>query len=165
MELAGSVFLSTMAVLGMTFATMSAIVVVLRHTTGSPVSSFQLYLTRLYIEQGFLVAGLSVLPMLIALLEFSHPAVWQWSSAIAAACLGAHSLSLAWRRRIVTGGRLTWDIRLLVIVRWALIFVLLLNAAGTSGGWSPGIYGAVVTYFLAQVCFNFSQRLKAFVAL
>jgi hypothetical protein len=162
MELSGSGYLYTLAILGITFASMSAIVVALRHTTGAPPSPFHLYLTKFYIEQGFLVAGLSMLPVLLWIFPIPHPVVWQVASPVAAVALQLHGFSFSRRRRAVTQFRLAKSVKILIAVRFLFVLALLVNVIDMPAGINAGIYAAIVSYFLGQVCFLFSVRLNAF---
>ena len=164
MELSGSGYLYTLAILCITFATMSAIVVVLRHTTGAPFSSFELHLTKLYVEEAFLVAGLSMLPVLLSLLAIPHPLVWQVVSVIGAAALGVHGYAMARRRRAVTRDRLPTSVWIMLTIRALLVLALLANAMAIPIEINAGVYSAIVSYFLGHACFLFSVRLNAFLA-
>ncbi len=164
MELAGSGYLSTLAILGITFATMSAIVVVLRHTTGEPISPFQFFLTRLYIETGFFTAGFSMLPMMLADFGVPHPLIWRLGSAVLAAVLLLRSVQIPRRQWTATGASLpalTW---IGVGLTCLVALLLALNAAGVSWAPGPGLYELALTYSLANRFFYFVSNLKAFLA-
>ena len=71
----------------MAFSAFSAIVIVIQQTFGDALTPFQLLLTRVLIEHGFLVVLFSFLPMLLALFEMPHKLVWQMSNATAVALI------------------------------------------------------------------------------
>ncbi len=164
MELAGSVYLYAIAALGMTFATMSAIVVVLRHTTGAAISKYQLYLTRLYVEQGFLAAGYSILPMLIAQFEAPNSSVWRLSSGIVCAAVMLRMLAVTRRHRTAAETPYSRPARINIGMIGLTALLLLINALGIPYQPGPGMYALAVTYLLGQACFTFSARLGEFLA-
>jgi hypothetical protein len=98
MEIEGANYFYALAAVAMAFSAFSAIVVVIRQTLGAALTPFQLLLTRVLIEHGFLVALLSFLPMLLALFAMPHKLIWQISSAATAASLSWWSIDYALRR-------------------------------------------------------------------
>jgi hypothetical protein len=104
-ELPGSTYLYELAFLAIAFVGFSSIVAVLRQT-GSQLSKIQILLTRSYIEHGLLIAGLSILPMLLNL--FGLPYVLMWPTLELAGCAYRKSNSrILWCRPPRTG----WHLR------------------------------------------------------
>ncbi len=162
MELSGSIFLSTIAILGITFATMSAIVVALRHTTGEPLLPFQMFQTRLYIETGFLVAGFSVLPLMLADFGMPHALVWRVSSVALAVLLMERLVSIPIRRNRST--KLATPLQHYVTgsLRVLLAVLLVCNAAGAPFAPGPGPYELALMFKLGNRCLYLTFRLKSF---
>ena len=115
----------------MAFSAFSAIVVVIQQTFGDALTPFQLLLTRVLIEHGFLVALFSFLPMQLVLFEMPHKLVWKVSSATAAALISYWQIDYASRRypavRTKRHPTFAW-------VNWAItgcaVFILICNAVG-----------------------------------
>src|SRR6185295_4693533 len=81
---AESDYLFRLAALSLSFVGFSAIVVTLRGALGGELSDRHLRLVRLYIEGGFIVTALALVPTLLNLLHVSDNLTWPLSSAIAA---------------------------------------------------------------------------------
>jgi hypothetical protein len=82
MEIQGAAFLYALAAAAMAFIGFSAIVVIIRQTLGAGLSPFQLLLTQVLIEHGFVVFFFSLLPLLLALFGISHESVWRIPAAL-----------------------------------------------------------------------------------
>jgi hypothetical protein len=77
MELPNSAYLFTLALIAVGFAGFSAIVLILRQTAGSALSSLDTIVARLFMTRGFMITYLSMLPMLLAAFELSQSATWR----------------------------------------------------------------------------------------
>src|SRR6185295_9717735 len=80
---AESDYLFRLATLSMSFVGFSAVVVTLRGALGGELSDRHLRLVRLYIEGGFLVTVLALIPTLLNLLHVPAYVTWPLSSAAA----------------------------------------------------------------------------------
>jgi hypothetical protein len=128
MELPGSAYLYTLA---MTFAGFCAIVIVLRQTTGKPISGFHIVLTRLYFESGLFSAAFCMLPPLLVVCGQSATAAWRISSAIIVIVLLSYGVTYSTRRGAVVAGpvpRARWVP--IVAVSILIAVALIGNAAG-----------------------------------
>ena len=83
MEIQGAGYLYSIAAAAMAFVGFSAIVVILRQTLGTGLSSFQLLIMQLLVEHGFVVVFLSLLPLLLALFDIPHELIWRLCSGVA----------------------------------------------------------------------------------
>src|SRR5215207_3170440 len=106
-ELPGSTYLYALAFVAAAFVGFSSIVVVIRQTIGVTLSRYQVLLARTDIELGFIVVGLSLMPMLISLFNLPHSLVLRWSSGIAALVLLLWLAFFAYRYRDATSAPLT----------------------------------------------------------
>ena len=77
-------YLLRLATLSLSFVGFSAVVVTLRGALGGELSQRHLRLVRLYIEGGFLVTALALLPTLLNVLRIPDTMTWSISSAAAA---------------------------------------------------------------------------------
>jgi hypothetical protein len=162
MELTGAIYLSTMAIVGITFATMTAIVLVLRHTTGQPVSTFQMFLTRLYVETGILVALFSVLPMMLADFGLPHHLVWRLCSGALAALLLHRVVSIPLRRKAATNASTPPRAYVSASLRALLAVLLVLNVVGVPFAPGPGPYELSLILKIANQALHLTVNLKTF---
>jgi len=66
MDISGSAYLYTVAVLGMTFIGFSAIVMMLRQTLGLTLRPFDILVAHIYMEFGLIISVGALLPPLLA---------------------------------------------------------------------------------------------------
>jgi len=154
-EFPGSTYLYALAFVAAMFVGFSSIVVVIRQTIGVPLSRFQVLLARTDIELGFLVVGLSLLPMLLNLLSLPHSLALRGSSAAAALVLVLWLGFFAYRHRKATSAplpRLAW-LHLMLAV--AVIIVLAVNASGYPSEPQVGLYALALSYVLAEAVDTF----------
>ena len=128
MELSGSGYLYTLAVVAMTFVGFCAIVLAFRHTTRT--SPTNVLHSHIYIELGFSAAGFAMLPPLLATFELSPPIIWRSSSLIIAIILIIQTCFFVIRVLKVTGRLylrmwINWGITIILAI------ILLVNAAGS----------------------------------
>jgi hypothetical protein len=95
---AESAFLLGLAGLSLSFVGFSSVVVTLRGALGGEISERHLRLVRLYIEGGFLVTALALMPAVLDLLRLSESLTWRLSSAAAASVFSVLMLT-QFRRR------------------------------------------------------------------
>ena len=132
------------------------IVVVLRQTIGVTLSRFQVLLARTDIELGFIVVGLSLLPMLLSLFNLPHSFVLQASSGVAALVLVSYGLrSLRCRYRKATSETVPVSAWLHLAVAVAVVIVLAVNASGYVKEPQVGLYALALSYVLAEAVDTF----------
>ena len=128
MELPGSGYLYTLAVLAMTFVGFCAIVLAFRHTTKT--SQTNVLHSHIYIELGFSAASFAMLPPLLATFGLSAPVIWRSSSLIIAVILVVQTCFF-----VVRVLRVTERLYLRMWVNWGitiiLAVILVVNAAGS----------------------------------
>src|SRR5258706_12524477 len=95
---AESDYLLRLATLSLSFVGFAAVVVPLRGALGGELSDRHLRLVRLYIEGGFLVTALALVPTLLNLLHVPDTVTWPLSSAVAASVF-TFFLVIQYRRR------------------------------------------------------------------
>ena len=105
MTSAESAYLLGLAGLSLSFVGFSSVVVTLRGALGGEISERHLRLVRLYIEGGFLVTALALMPAVLDLLRLSESLTWRLSSAAAASVFSVLMLTQFRRRRAVEAGR------------------------------------------------------------
>src|SRR5262245_42566373 len=112
---AESDFLLRLAALSLSFVGFSSVVVTLRGALGGKLSDRHLRLVRLYIEGGFLVTALGLLPTLLNLLHVDESITWRVSSAAAALIFTLVLVRQFRRRRVVEGRFPPWVIVIFAI--------------------------------------------------
>lgn len=155
-------YLLRLATLSLSFVGFSAVVVTLRGALGGELSDRHLRLVRLYIEGGFLVTALALVPTLLHLLNIPDTVTWPLSSAAAASIFTFVLVIQFRRRRMVERGRFPpWVI---VIYAGSIVAVadLWLNVAGVPFPPSVGPYAVVLTWALCVFGFIFVRTIELF---
>ena len=162
MTSAESDYLLRLASLSLSFVGFSAVVVTLRGALGGELSDRHLRLVRLYIEGGFLVTALALVPTLLNLLHIPDTVTWPLSSAAAASIL-TFVLIIQFRRRrtVEPGGFPPW---VLAIYGVSIVAVagLWLNVAGLPFPPSVGPYAVALTWALCVFGFIFVRTIELF---
>jgi hypothetical protein len=162
-ELEGTTFFYNLSVLAITFAAVSALVMLVRQTLGGKLSGFDIYLLRAYISFGFAVAIGAVLPPLLALFELRRALVWLIASAIVALMLAIILVSVVTTRRRVTSG----VVPPIVAVSYglhALAVVLLVVNAAVPAIQGAGLFAAGLTLCLGNTMWAFVRRIASLLA-
>jgi len=120
-ELAGSGYLYTLAVVATTFAGFAVITMIFHQVYGGHVTKLDSFVARTFTQVGFLATLGALLPPLVAQFELTPATVWRAASAGLAALLGLWSLSFPHRRHKAA----TTPIPPLV---WSVVVVLDLTA-------------------------------------
>jgi hypothetical protein len=159
---AETAFLLGLAGLSLSFVGFSSVVVTLRGALGGEISERHLRLVRLYIEGGFLVTALALMPVVLDLLRLSESLTWRLSSAAAASVFSVLMLTQLRRRRAVEAGRFPpW-----VVIIYALSLVsvvgLWLNAVGIPLAPSAGPYAVALTWAICVFGFIFVRTIDIF---
>ncbi len=151
-----------LAGLSLSFVGFSSVVVTLRGALGGEISERHLRFVRLYIEGGFLVTALALIPVLLDLLHISGPVNWRLSSAAAASVLSVLLLTQFRRRRAVEGGRFPPWVVIIYALSLATVVGLWLNAAGIPLSPSVGPYAVALTWSLCVFGFIFVRTIDIF---
>src|SRR5580693_6851684 len=86
-------YLYTIATVGMTFAGMSVLTMILRQMLGGQMTKWDSWVSRTWIQLGFMSTLGSVLPPLLMLLEAPAPTAWRISSGIMGVIVGSWALT------------------------------------------------------------------------
>ena len=161
MTAAESDYLLRLATLSLSFVGFSAVVVTLRGALGGELSDRHLRLVRLYIEGGFLVTALALLPTLLNLLHIPDTVTWPLSSA-AAASIFTFVLLVQFRRRRTVEGRFPPWVVIIYVVSSAAVAALWLNVAGIPLPPNVGPYAVILTWALCVFGFIFVRTIELF---
>lgn len=162
MTSAESAYLLGLAGLSLSFAGFSSVVVTLRGALRGEISERHLRLVRLYIEGGFLVTALALLPALLDLLHLSESSNWRLSSAAAATVFSVLSLLQFRRRRAIEAGRFPPWVVIIYALSLATIVGLWLNVLGIPFPPSVGLYAVALTWALSVFGFIFVRTIDIF---
>jgi hypothetical protein len=162
MTSAESDYLLRLASLSLSFVGFSSVVVTLRGALGGELSDRHLRLVRLYIEGGFLVTALALVPTLLNFLHIPDTVTWPLSSAAAASILTFVLVIQFRRRRTVELGRFPPWVIAIYGVSIVAVAGLWLNVAGLPFPSSVGPYAVVLTWALCVFGFIFVRTITVF---
>jgi membrane associated rhomboid family serine protease len=146
MEASG--YLYTIAAVGMSFAGLSVLTMILRQILGGQMTKFDSFVARTWVQLGFMITFGSILPPLLALLEVSTPMVWRISSGLMAIILGCWALTFPRRRLATNPTPLPIPVIIFVAAMGLIALALAANAITMPGERLPGVYAAAVTAIL-----------------
>jgi hypothetical protein len=141
-------YLYTIATVGMTFAGLSVLTMILRQMLGGRITKWDSWVTRTWIQLGFMTTFGSLLPPLLLLLEAPAPITWRISSGVMAVVLGSWALTFPRRRRAVNPTRLPWQVVTYSLSMDIAALALAANVIVVPGKLLPGVYAAAVTAIL-----------------
>jgi hypothetical protein len=159
---AESDYLLRLATLSMSFVGFSAVVVTLRGALGGKLSDRHLRLVRLYIEGGFLVTVLALIPTLLNLLHVPASVTWPVCSGAAALIFTVVLIIQYRRRRAVEPG--PFPLWVIIINSLSILAVagLWLNVVGVPFPPNVGPYAVVLTWALCIFGFIFVRTIEIF---
>ena len=94
-------YLYTIATVGMTFAGLSVLTMILRQMLGGQMTKWDSFVTRTWVQLGFMTTFGSILPLLLILFGAPAPIAWRISSGVMAVILGSWALTFPRRRLAV----------------------------------------------------------------
>ncbi len=146
MEASG--YLYTIAAVGMSFAGLSVLTMILRQILGGQMTKFDSFVARSWVHLGFMITFGSILPPLLALFELPTPVVWRMSSGLMAIILGCWALTFPRRRLATNPTRLPIQVIIFVAAMALTALALAANATAVPVGLLPGVYAAAITAVL-----------------
>ena len=160
MELPGTSYLYTVALLGMSFMGFAAIVMLLRQTLGSHLRAFDALFSRVYMEFGLIVSIGALLPPLLVFWELPPAAVWRVSSSLVGIPLLVFALTYPARRRAASGEPTPRYVRVNLAILLLISLTLLLAASGVLHERSGRIFLTALTVFLTFAVGTWLRALK-----
>jgi hypothetical protein len=143
-----SSYLNTIATLSMTFAGLSVLTMILRQMLGGQITKFDSFVTRTWIQLGFMTAFASILPPLLVLCETPTTMAWRVSSGAMAVILGWWALAFPRRRRAATKTPLPRHVVVFCVAMDVAALVFAANATILPQERLPGIYAGGATLIL-----------------
>ena len=143
-----SAYLYTIATVGMTFAGLSVLTMILRQMLGGRMTKFDSFVTRTWVQLGFMTTFGSILPPLLMLFAAPAPIAWRISSGVMALMLGSWALTFPRRRRTVNPTPLPIQVVMFSVAMDIAALVLAANAILVPAELLAGAYAAAVTAIL-----------------
>ncbi len=141
-------YLYTIATVGMTFAGLSVLTMILRQMLGGRLTKWDSWVTRTWIQLGFMTTLGSILPPLLTLFGTTAPIAWRISSGVMAVILGSWALTFPRRRQAVNPTRLPLQVIIFSLAMDIAALALAANAIVVHGERLAGVYAAAVTAIL-----------------
>ena len=141
-------YLYTIATVGMTFAGLSVLTMILRQMLGGRITKWDSWVTRTWIQLGFMTTFGSILPPLLILFAAPAPIAWHVSSGAMAVILGSWALTFPRRRQAVNPTRLPLQVVIFTLAMDIAALALAANAIVVPGALLAGVYAAAVTAIL-----------------
>lgn len=141
-------YLYTIATVGMTFAGLSVLTMILRQMLGGQLTKWDSFVTRTWVQLGFMTTFGSILPPLLMLFALPAALVWRISSGVMAIILGSWALTFPRRRLAVNPTNLPLQVVIYSLAMDVAALALAANAAIVPGALLAGVYSAAVTAIL-----------------
>ncbi len=141
-------YLYTIATVGMTFAGLSVLTMILRQMLGGQMTKWDSFVTRTWVELGFMTTFGAILPPLLLLFEAPAPIAWRIPSGVMAVLLGSWALTFPRRRQAVNPTRLPLQVVTYCLAMDIAALALAANAIVVPGERLAGVYAAAVTAIL-----------------
>ena len=141
-------YLYTTATVGMTFAGLSVLTMILRQLLGGRLTKWDSWVTRTWIQLGFMTTLGSILPPLLLLFAAPAPIVWRIPSGVMAVILGNWALTFPRRRQAVNPTRLPLQVIVFALAMDIAALALAANAIVVPDERLAGVYAAAVTTIL-----------------
>ncbi len=141
-------YLYTIATVGMTFAGLSVLTMILRQMLGGGITKFDSFVTRTWVQLGFMTTFGSILPPLLMMFGAPAPIAWRISSGVMAVILGSWALTFPRRRHAVNPTRLPLQVVIFTLAMDIAALALAANAIVAHGELLAAAYAAAVTAIL-----------------
>lgn len=141
-------FLYAMAAVGMSFAGLSVLTMILGQMLGGQMNKFDGFVARSWVQLGFMITLGSILPPLLSLFDVSPLMVWRLSSGLLAIVLGCWSLTFPRRRHAAKSSPLPAQVITFCVAMDLVALALAANAIVVPVKRLPGVYAASVTAIL-----------------
>ncbi len=159
MELVGTAYLLNLSLVAMTFATVSALVMLIRQTMGGKLSNFDIFLTSLYVSLGFAAAINAILPPLVALFHLSEALTWTVAGLFASAIQAMTILRIQLGRSKAAHVALPPMVFLAYSIHWAAVVLFVVNAV-VPAFQGPALHAIAVTLSLCMAMWTFVRRIS-----
>src|SRR5581483_7083309 len=132
----------------MTFAGLSVLTMILRQMLGGQLTKWDSFVTRTWVQLGFMTTLGSILPPLLMIVGAPAPPAWRIASGVMAVILACWALTFPRRRHAVNPTRLPLHVVIFSLAMEIAALALAANAVVVPGERLAGIYSAAVTAIL-----------------
>jgi hypothetical protein len=147
-ELHGTNYLHTLALLSITYGGFAALLMLFRENITGRALQYDALVVRAVVEKGFIVAGCSMLPTLLIYCHLSPGTIWRVSSLVAGSLQALFLVTWTLKRRALPNFSISkWFVLNLVLQLLTAIF-LLAGATGMFFEADPGAFMVGVTLIL-----------------
>jgi hypothetical protein len=141
-------YLYTIATVGMNFAGLSVLTMLLRQMLGGQMTKFDSFVTRTWVQLGFMTTFGSILPPLLILFGGPSPLAWRVSSGVMAVLLGGWALTFPRRRHAANPTRLPFQVVIFSLAMDTSALAFAADASVVPVERVAGVYAAAVTAIL-----------------
>jgi hypothetical protein len=141
-------YLYTIATVGMTFAGLSVLTMILRQMLGGRLTKWDSFVTRTWIQLGFMTTLGSILPPLLLLFDGPEQIAWRISSGVMAVMLGSWAVTFPRRRHAVNPTVLPLQVVIFTVSMDIAALALAANAVVVPRELMAGVYAAAVSAIL-----------------
>jgi len=141
-------YLYAMAAVGMSFAGLSVLTMILGQMLGGQMNKFDGFVARSWVQLGFMITLGSILPPQLGLFEIPSPMVWRISSGLMAIILGCWALTFPRRRHAAKPTPLPMQVVIFCAAMDIVALALAANAIVVPVERLAGVYAASVTAVL-----------------
>ena len=160
MELPSEAYLFNLSLIAITFAAVSALVMLIRQSMGGGLTKYDIHLISSYISYGFVLSLIALLPPLVSLFQLAPHTLWTVSSGLAVLLFGPVLASIIFRRRKASPHPVPIVVKASFCLHGFAIALLLVNAAITP--WQGiQLYAAALTLSAATVMWTFERRIAS----
>jgi hypothetical protein len=159
MELPGSSYLYTLALLAITYGGFAALFMLFREKLPGELVNYDAFVIRGVVQKAFIVAACSMLPPLLAYCDLSQPTIWRLSSLVAGVLQTLFLVNWLSRRRIVKGIPTSKWLVLNLFLQLLTVLFLIVGATGKAFEPGPGPFLIGVTLILVLSCVAYQEAL------
>jgi hypothetical protein len=141
-------FLYSLAAVSTTFVGFSALIMMVRQTLGDGLSELEAWITRTFVQLGFMVTAGSLTPPLLALGRFADAAIWRLCSGVFGAMIFVFVVTYPSRRRAVAGKRAPAFVFLDLLLLLGAVALFVMNFVGRPVEPNGGLYAGGLTSVL-----------------
>jgi len=149
------VYLYAIAGIGMSFAALSVLTMVVRQILGGQMSKFDTFVARTWVQLGFMITFAAILPPLLGVFEAPTLLLWRSSSGLMAIILGWWALTFPRRRYATNPTPLSIQVRTFSVSMDLVALALVANAIAVPVERLPGVYAACATAILVGAALLF----------
>jgi hypothetical protein len=160
MELPGQDYLFNLSLVAISFAAVSALVMLIRQFMGGGLSKYDIHLIASYISYAFVLSLLGLLPPLVSLFPLAPRMLWTISSGLAVLIFAPVLASVIYRRKRASPHPVPLVVKASFCLHGLSNILLLANAA--IAPWQGiQLYAAALTLSLATVMWTFARRIAS----